>query len=84
MYLLYVLPQQLTEESVFEVMYIADMYLLPGLKRFCASFIAALIDEDNVFTVLKLTRLFDLPKLEDTCAEFITKNIESVSFIGLA
>lgn len=59
----------------------ADMYLLPGLKRFCAAFIAELMDEDNIFTILRLTRLFDLPKLEDTCAEFIANNIEAVSCI---
>ena len=54
----------------------ADMYLLPGLKRYCAAYIADLIDEDNVFTILRLTRLFDLPKLEDQCAD---NNIEVVS-----
>lgn len=57
----------------------ADMYLLPGLKRYCAAYIAELMDEDNVFTILRLTRLFDLPKLEDQCAEFIANNIEVVS-----
>lgn len=71
---------QLTEDNVFEVLYKADMYLLPGLKRNCAAYIAKLLDEDNVFSVLQLSRLFNLPKLEDQCYEFIADNIEEVGF----
>ena len=76
MYSLYFI--QLTEETVFDVMCKADMYLLPGLKKLCAVYIGELIDEENVFTVFEMSRLFNLPKLEDQCAAFIADNLEQV------
>lgn len=64
---------------MFEVLYKADMYLLPGLKKQCGLYIGDLIDEENIFTVLEVSRLFDLPKLEDRCAEFMATHIEQVT-----
>ncbi|KAF6022968.1 ABTB1 [Bugula neritina] len=73
LYYIYTDSCELVEDTVFEVLYKADMYLLPGLKKYCAAFIADLIDEENVFQIFEMSRLFNLPKLEDQCTEFIAR-----------
>jgi ankyrin repeat/BTB/POZ domain-containing protein 1 len=64
---------------VYDVLCAADMFLLPGLKRFCANAMAKFLTVNDVVTVLRTARLFNLPRLEDQCAEFIAKNLEPVS-----
>lgn len=68
----------MTEENVFSVLCLADVYLLSGLKRLCARIVTGLLDTENVVTVLKTARLFNLAKLEVDCCEFISKNLEKV------
>lgn len=68
----------MTEENVFSVLCLADVYLLSGLKRLCARIVTGLLDTENVVTVLKTARLFNLTKLEVDCCEFISKNLEKV------
>ena len=63
---------------MYDVLCAADMFLLPGLKRFCANAMAKFLTVNDVVTVLRTARLFNLPRLEDQCAEFIAKNLESV------
>ena len=70
---------QLTEENVYEVMCAADMFLLPGLKRYCANAMAQFLTVGDVVTVLQTARLFNLPRLEDQCAEFMADNLEQVN-----
>ncbi|KAK2553954.1 Ankyrin repeat and BTB/POZ domain-containing protein 1 [Acropora cervicornis] len=67
-----------TEENVFSVLCLADVYLLSGLKRLCARIVTGLLDTENVVTVLKTARLFNLAKLEVDCCEFISKNLEKI------
>ena len=69
---------QLTAETVFDTLYVAELYLLSGLKQHCATAIGQMIDVDNVVSVLRTCRLFNLPRLEDQCAEFIANNLEKV------
>ena len=69
---------QLTEETVYDVLCCADLYLLPGLKRHCANCIAKHINIDNVVQITRTARLFSLPRLEDQCAEFIANNLSKV------
>lgn len=57
---------------------VADMYLLPGLKRLCGRSLAQLLDEDNVVGVWRVAKLFRLARLEDQCTEYMAKVIEKV------
>ena len=72
---------QLTEETVFSVLCVADVYLLNGLKRLCARVVSTLLDEENVLHVLRTARLFDLAGLEADCCKHIAKNLEKVNGI---
>lgn len=76
--LMAVLSTQLMAENVFDVLCVADMYLLPGLKCLCGKTLAKTICEDNVLQMWKTARLFRLSRLEDQCTEFMAKIIERV------
>ena len=49
---------QLTEDTVFDVLCLADLYLLPGLKRHCANCISKYIAVENVVQILLTARLY--------------------------
>lgn len=76
--LLVSLHVQLMTENVFDVLCVADMYLLPGLKRLCGKTLAKTICEENVLHMWKTAKLFRLSRLEDQCTEFMAKIIERV------
>jgi hypothetical protein len=55
------------------------MYLLPSLKRKCASELATqTLNKENVFNLFGLARLYDLKKLEAVCISFIARNLLKV------
>lgn len=64
----------------YDVLNMADMYLLPGLKRLCGRSLAQLLDEDSVVGVWRVAKLFRLARLEDQCTEYMAKVIEKVSW----
>ena len=70
---------QLFPDNVLDVLYVADMYLLPGLKRLCGTALAKTICEDNVLEIWKTAKLFSLSRLEDQCKELMAKIIEKVN-----
>ncbi|KAK1897743.1 Ankyrin repeat and BTB/POZ domain containing protein 1 [Dissostichus eleginoides] len=76
MYYIYTDNTELITEDVFDVLCVADMYLLPGLKRLCGKTLAKTICEDNVLYMWKMAKLFRLSRLEDQCTEFMAKIIE--------
>uniref|UniRef100_A0A8C4HHS0 Ankyrin repeat and BTB (POZ) domain containing 1 n=1 Tax=Dicentrarchus labrax TaxID=13489 RepID=A0A8C4HHS0_DICLA len=76
MYFIYTDNTELTTETVFDVLCVADMYLLPGLKRLCGKTLAKTICEDNVLYMWKMAKLFRLSRLEDYCTEFMAKIID--------
>ena len=63
---------------MFDVLCVADMYLLAGLKRLCGKTLAKTICEENVLYMWKTAKLFRLSRLEDQCTEFMAKIIERV------
>jgi len=69
---------QLVAELVLDVLCVADMYLLPGLKRLCGKALAETLSEDNVLHMWKMAKLFRLSRLEDNCTEFMARIIERV------
>lgn len=73
-------PLQLLPEAAYEVLSVADMYLLPGLKRLCGRSLAQLLDEDSVVGVWRVAKLFRLARLEDQCTEYMAKVIEKVGY----
>lgn len=72
-------PVQLMAESVFDVLCVADMYLLPGLKRLCGKALAQTLCKSNVVYMWKTAKLFQLSRLEDQCVEYMAKIIYQVS-----
>ncbi|XP_007437182.1 ankyrin repeat and BTB/POZ domain-containing protein 1 isoform X2 [Python bivittatus] len=69
---------RLSPENAYEVLCVADMYLLPGLKRLCGRTLAQVLDEDNVVSIWKIAKLFQLIRLEDQCTEYMAKIIEKL------
>ncbi|XP_023376697.1 ankyrin repeat and BTB/POZ domain-containing protein 1 isoform X4 [Pteropus vampyrus] len=69
---------QLSPEVAYDVLSMADMYLLPGLKRLCGRSLAQLLDEDSVVGVWRVAKLFRLARLEDQCTEYMAKVIEKL------
>ncbi|XP_023341091.1 ankyrin repeat and BTB/POZ domain-containing protein 1 [Eurytemora carolleeae] len=61
-------------------MSVAEMFLLPGLKRECGNWLIRYIDADTVLPILRSSRLYSLPRLEDACTAYIADNIEQ--FVG--
>ncbi|TRY64937.1 hypothetical protein DNTS_024624 [Danionella cerebrum] len=76
LYYIYSDNTQLSHENVYEVLCMADMYLLPGLKRLCGRTLAALLDHSNVLQIWRMAKLFALSRLEDQCTEYMAKIIE--------
>ena len=69
---------QLQEDTIYEVLCAGDLYLLPGLKRYCGGVLSKYLDIENVVHIIKTARMFDLGKLEDDCAAFMAEHIEKV------
>ncbi|XP_035499771.1 ankyrin repeat and BTB/POZ domain-containing protein 1 isoform X1 [Scophthalmus maximus] len=76
MYYIYTNSTELMTEIVFDVLCVADMYLLTGLKRLCGKTLAMTICEENVLYMWKMAKLFRLSRLEDLCTEYMAKIIE--------
>ncbi|XP_058499332.1 ankyrin repeat and BTB/POZ domain-containing protein 1 [Solea solea] len=76
MYYIYTNSTELTVENVLDVLCVADIYLLSGLKRLCGKTLAMTICEDNVLCLWKTAKLFRLSRLEDHCIEYMAKIIE--------
>ncbi|ETE71024.1 Ankyrin repeat and BTB/POZ domain-containing protein 1 [Ophiophagus hannah] len=70
--------EQLSPENAYEVLCVADMYLLPGLKRLCGRILAQVLDEDSVVSIWKIAKLFQLTRLEDQCTEYMARIIEKL------
>lgn len=76
--LLSLFVSQLPPELAYDVLSVADMYLLPGLKRLCGRSLAQLLEEDSVVGVWRIAKLFRLARLEDQCTEYMAKVIEKL------
>ncbi|XP_038068781.1 ankyrin repeat and BTB/POZ domain-containing protein 1-like [Patiria miniata] len=75
-YYIYTERVELTEDTSYDVLCFADLYLLPGLKRICANVISRHLSTDNVISVLRVSRMFSLTKLEDQCTEYMAKYLD--------
>ncbi|KAF3828848.1 hypothetical protein GH733_003112 [Mirounga leonina] len=78
LYYIYSDHTELPPEAAYDVLSVADMYLLPGLKRLCGRSLAQLLDEDSVVGVWRVAKLFRLARLEDQCTEYMAKVIEKL------
>lgn len=78
MFYIYSDDTELSMDNVFDVLCVADMYLLPGLKRLCGKTLAQALSRDNVICLWKTARLFSLSRLEDQCTEYMAKIIEQL------
>nr|KAF6421600.1 ankyrin repeat and BTB domain containing 1 [Rousettus aegyptiacus] len=78
LYYIYSDHTELSPEVAYDVLSMADIYLLPGLKRLCGRSLAQLLDEDSVVGVWRVAKLFRLARLEDQCTEYMAKVIEKL------
>ncbi|XP_073207466.1 ankyrin repeat and BTB/POZ domain-containing protein 1 isoform X2 [Lepidochelys kempii] len=78
LYYIYSDDTELSPENAYDVLCVADMYLLPGLKRLCGRTLAQILDEDNVVNIWRIAKLFQLTRLEDQCTEYMAKIIEKL------
>ncbi|XP_030658019.1 ankyrin repeat and BTB/POZ domain-containing protein 1 isoform X1 [Nomascus leucogenys] len=78
LYYVYSDHTELSPEAAYDVLSVADMYLLPGLKRLCGRSLAQVLDEDTVVGVWRVAKLFRLARLEDQCTEYMAKVIEKL------
>ncbi|KAM9655692.1 ankyrin repeat and BTB/POZ domain-containing protein 1 isoform 1-T1 [Morphnus guianensis] len=78
LYYIYSDDTELSPENAYDVLCVADMYLLPGLKRLCGRTLAQILDEDNVVSIWRIAKLFQLTRLEDQCTEYMAKIIEKL------
>ncbi|XP_067400385.1 ankyrin repeat and BTB/POZ domain-containing protein 1 isoform X2 [Emydura macquarii macquarii] len=78
LYYIYSDDTELSPENAYDVLCVADMYLLPGLKRLCGRTLAQILDEDNVVNIWRIAKLFLLTRLEDQCTEYMAKIIEKL------
>lgn len=69
---------ELNGDVISDVLIVADMYLLPGLKRLCASAMISYVEPSNVISVIRTARMFNIPRLESHCAEYISQNISKI------
>lgn len=68
------------ESILFEVLLVADLYLLPSLKRKCASeLVNHHLTGENLFDMFRISRLYDLKKLEFACISYLADNLSNVS-----
>uniref|UniRef100_A0A8C8YWZ7 Ankyrin repeat and BTB/POZ domain-containing protein 1 n=1 Tax=Prolemur simus TaxID=1328070 RepID=A0A8C8YWZ7_PROSS len=78
LYYMYSDHTELPPEAAYDVLSVADVYLLPGLKRLCGRSLAQLLDEDSVVPVWRVAKLFRLARLEDQCTEFMAKVLDKL------
>ncbi|KAJ8371899.1 hypothetical protein AAFF_G00298910 [Aldrovandia affinis] len=78
LYYIYSDDTELSQENVLDMLCVADMYLLPGLKRLCGRTLAQALCEENVLFMWKTARLYRLSRLEDQCTELMAKIIEKL------
>ncbi|KAI1234469.1 hypothetical protein IHE44_0003521 [Lamprotornis superbus] len=78
LYYIYSDDTELSPENAYDVLCVADMYLLPGLKRLCGRTLAQILDEDNIINIWRIAKLFQLTRLEDQCTEYMAKIIEKL------
>ncbi|XP_061053343.1 ankyrin repeat and BTB/POZ domain-containing protein 1 isoform X1 [Eubalaena glacialis] len=76
LYYIYGDHTELPPELAYDVLRVADMYLLPGLKQLCGRGLAQLLDEDSVVGVWRVAKLFGLARLEDQCTKYMAKVLE--------
>lgn len=75
----------LDEYLLNELLFFADFYMLPGLKRKCAQeLIASHLNKKNIFDLLKKARMFDLKKMQFSCISFLAENLFEVNEIKRA
>ncbi|XP_059147669.1 BTB/POZ domain-containing protein 6-like isoform X4 [Physella acuta] len=75
---IYCEEQRLEVQSVVGILYAADQYDLPVLKKSCLDYLHACLDINNACYLLNETNHYGYPEEEKTILTFIRKNAEDV------
>lgn len=73
--------EDLNYNILYNLMSLADIYLMTNLKRKCANLIVNFIENENCIELLKIAKVFQLTKLEFACIKYIANNLPTVSLI---
>lgn len=65
-------------DIVLELLQVANLYLLPELKRLCVNHLIKQINEDNMFEYLHCAEVFNIYRLSESCLEKIAENFEVI------
>jgi hypothetical protein len=61
-----------------DVLRVADLFLLTGLKTLCATYITQHVTSENVFELYRTAVLYALPRLEESTTQHMAIYIEDV------
>ena len=61
-----------------DVLRVADLFLLTGLKTLCATYITQHVTTDNVFELYRTAVLYELPRLEESTTLHMALHVEEV------
>nr|XP_039261091.1 ankyrin repeat and BTB/POZ domain-containing protein 1-like [Styela clava] len=64
--------------DAMDVLPVADMMLLTGLKRKCGNVLSQHMTENNIVDMYRCSQMFNLLNLEDYCVEFMAIELESL------
>lgn len=73
---------ELSVDIAFDLLNAGELYLMNGLKKFCANYFISTIDSENVIDLIKVSRTYNLPRVEGFCSEFIARHLEEVIFFA--
>lgn len=69
---------EVNEETVEELLFYADHYMIYGLKSLCGEYIASKLDVANSVKMLSLSRLLRMVKLQNEAVKFIAYNYDRI------
>ena len=75
------ITSQITPETLQDLLYYSDHYMIHGLKVGCGDLLASQLDNVNAVQTLSLARMLMMSKLQHAALKFIAYNFENVSLI---
>ncbi|XP_054721944.1 ankyrin repeat and BTB/POZ domain-containing protein 1-like isoform X2 [Uloborus diversus] len=69
---------EINRDDVLDLLSLADMLILTGLKKQCSTLVGENLSVDNVVEILQVARLYNLPRLETQCTEYMAIHLEEV------
>lgn len=75
---IYLNTTEVSKETLHDLLYYSDHYMISGLKDLCGKFLADNLQTDNVVQTLALARMVRMTKLQHACLQYIALHFEKV------